>query len=57
MIHPLPYRWKLYAHSAWAEHLLLGLLRLEDSLAATVLRENGIELEPARQILQRLRAA
>jgi aspartate/methionine/tyrosine aminotransferase len=32
-----------------------GLLLLEDSLAATVLRENGVELETMRQILQKQR--
>lgn len=37
------------------EHLLLGMLRLEDSSSATMLRENGVELETVRELLQQIR--
>jgi ATP-dependent Clp protease ATP-binding subunit ClpC len=34
------------------EHLLLGLIRLETTLAGRVLKENGIELEKVREQIQ-----
>jgi ATP-dependent Clp protease ATP-binding subunit ClpC len=39
------------------EHLLLGLLRTRDGIAAQVLRNLGLKLEDVRQELLRLRAA
>lgn len=38
----------LSSHQIGAEHLLLGLLHSETSLAALILRERGMRLEPLR---------
>jgi len=39
---------RLHHRHIGAEHLLLGILREEDSVAAQVLRQNGVTLEAAR---------
>lgn len=39
-----------------SEHLLLGLVRLEDSLAGTVLQEHGIDLDRARSTVSAYQA-
>jgi len=42
---------KLKQRHIGPEHLLLGLLREEDSLAANLLRERGLSIERAREVL------
>jgi len=45
---------RLHHHYHGAEHLLLGLLRHGDNLAAQVLRAHGLDLEVARAEVNRL---
>ena len=40
--------------SVGSEHLLVGLLRVEDSLAARVMRENGMDLTEVREQLHKV---
>jgi ATP-dependent Clp protease ATP-binding subunit ClpC len=44
-------------HYLGTEHLLLGLLREEESLASQVLRKSGVTLEGARDVIKQVLAA